>query len=180
MAKGLRNTTQIGDGSFIYRRVLFYSMDEIFKQLSSNSSFKGAAVYSELDLFMFNYKKRPEEKLIFRKLQQKAISYNLAVTLPPFWNYLHSTIKSKVNQMVQAGFFKCWLDPLVIEEPLEENKIVLTFDHLSVGFTLWIGMLLIAMVGFIAELARCHVPIYVKALVIKNFLKSFYEIISNH
>ena len=65
------------------------------------------------------------------------------------------------------------------EKPLEENKIVLTFDHLSVGFTIWIGMLLIAMLGFIAELARCYYSNYVKALVICTVLKRFYKIISN-
>ena len=188
--RGLTNKTE----TFIYyadyceeciQSVFYYSMDEIFKQLSSNSSFKGAAVQRELDLFMHNYKKRPEERLIFRKLEQKAISYNLAVTLPPFWSFLHSTFKSKVNQLIHGGFFKYWLDPYLnhpsmIEEPLEEDKIVLTFDHLSVGFTLWIGMLLIALLSFIAELARFRVPIYVKALVIKIVLRSFYEISSNH
>ena len=142
-------------------------------------------MFHDINLRMYNYKKRPEEKLNFRKLEQKAISYNLAVTLPPFWSCLHSTFKSKVNQLIQAGIFKYWLDPYLnhpsmIEEPLEENKIVLTFDHLSVGFTLWIGMLLIATLGFTAELARFRVSIYVKALVIKTVLKSLYKIISNH
>ena len=165
--------------------ILLYSIDAIFKQLHSNSSFKGAAVQQELDLFKYNYKKRPEEKLNFRKLKQKAISYNLAMTLPPFWSCLHSTFKSKVNQLIHAGFFKYWLDPYLnhpsmIEKPLEENKIVLTFDHLSVGFTIWIGMLLIATLCFIAELVRCFVPIYIKALMIKIVLKSFYKTLYNH
>ena len=164
---------------------IYTSRDVIFKQLHSNSSFKGAAMFHDINLRMYNYKKRPEEKLNFRKLEQKAISYNLAVSLPMYWDFLHSTIKPKVNQLIQAGFFKYWLDPYLnhpsmIEEPLEENKIVLTFDHLSVGFTLWIGMLLIATLSFIAEFARCYVPIYVKVLVIKIVLKSFFKIISNH
>ena len=187
-----KGPTEIVDYSMEYilsfevaKSVQFYSMDETFRQLHSNSSFKGAAMQRELDLFMYNYKKHPEEKLNFRKLEEKAISYNLAVHLPPYWTFLHSTVKTKVNQLIQAGFFKYWLDPYLnhpsmIEEPLEEDKIVLTFDHLSVGFTLWIGMLLIATLGFIAEFARCYVPIYVKALVIKIVLKSFFKIISNH
>ena len=139
----------------------------------------------ELDMFMYNYKKRPEEKLNFRKLEEKVISYNLAVHLPPYWTLLHSTVKTKVNQLVQAGFFKYWLEPYLnhpsmIEEPFEEDKIVLTFDHLSVGFTIWIGMLLIALLGFIAEFARFRVPVYVEALMINIVLKSLHKIISNY
>ena len=189
MKRGLTNTTEsIDDYDFFshtYNSTLVYSMDEIFKQLHSNSSLKGFAVYPELYLFMYNYKKRLEQKIKFRNFEDKAISYNLVVTLPEQFKILHSTFKSKVNQLIQGGFFKYWLDPYLNhpsmhEKPVEEDKIILTFDHLSVGFTIWIGMLLIATLGFIAELARFHVSNYVKALMINIVLKCFFKNSSNH
>ena len=42
-------------------------------------------------------------------------------------------------------------DQSLVEKEEEEDKVVLTMDHMSVGFTLWLGMLLIA---FIMEFAR--------------------------
>ena len=65
MKKGLTDATDIEyDMDFYYQitaTVILYSMNETFKQLHSNSSFKGAAVQRELDLLLYNYKKRPEE-----------------------------------------------------------------------------------------------------------------------
>ena len=133
-------------------------MEAIFHQ-TQNSSFDGAVLYPELEMYMYNYKKAVEDKFHFHLLKEKLISYSIAVALPGYNSDMHSTLKLKISQFVQAGLFDHWIkhymtDQSLIEKEVEEDKIVLTIDHLSVGFTLWLGMLLIASIAFTIELTR--------------------------
>ena len=132
--------------------------DKILNQ-TQNPSFKGVVLYSELQLMLFNFKREPDDKMKFCKLDQKVFSYNQAIYLPDFKDFLHSTFKWKVTQLIQGGFFNHWMEPYlnhrsIVEKELDENKIVLTMEHMTVGFTIWLAFLTISSIAFIVELTR--------------------------
>ena len=134
--------------------------NEIMEQLQ-DSSFKGAAVHNDLELAMTNYKKPRDQQRSYHQLERKLLSYNFAVNLPNQKSILLSTVKCKINQLIEGGFFNHWLEPYLndrslVEKEEEDDRVVLTIDHLSVGFTIWLGMLLIAIMAFLAELVWFH------------------------
>ena len=145
---------------------------DIFVKLQ-NSSFEGAAIFDNLGLLMHNYKKNRTKQFHFQKLDQKVITYNLGVSLPDARTSLYPTFKWKIQQLIQGGFFDQWLKPYlkdqsVVEKELEEDKVVLTMDHLSVGFTIWLAMLLISLLGFIGERITIHVLNYFRAMLLRR------------
>ena len=150
---------------------LIYSTDQVLKHLQS-SSFKEAAILSELYLSLYNYKKLPEDRLHFRILEDKAISYNMAVNLPDHKNFWYSTLKLKIKQLIEGGFFDHWMDhyknhrSIVVKEE-EETKVVLTWDHLYVGFTISFTMLLLSAVVFTMEGIKFYILNYFRALLLK-------------
>ena len=161
MKKGLKEpivSHQLGPMLRSKEEFLIYPMDAVFNQ-TQNSSFDGAMLYPELEMYLYNYKKAAKDKFHFNTLKEKMISYNVAVALPDSINFMHSTFELKINQLIQGGFFYHWIehymtDQSLIEKEVEEDKIVLTINHLSVGFTLWLGMLMFASIAFTIELAR--------------------------
>lgn len=161
------------------KKIAFFGTEGIFKKLQ-NSSFEGAAIYNNLDLTLRNYKKKSGEKLFFNKLDENILSYNLAIIFSGVRHPLHSTLKRKIKQLIQGGFFNFWINqylnhPSILEQEIEEIRVVLTMDHLSVGFTIWLAMLLIAFIVFMVELAQFYLRIYLKSILIKIFLRSFYK-----
>ena len=110
-------------------------IDDIL-HLLQDSSFKGAAIHRELNISIYNYKKPPQKKLYFHKLEQKMMSYNLAVFLPYQQPYLGPTFNWKIRQLIEGGFFEHWISNYmkhhsIIEKDLEDDKVVLTMnDHL--------------------------------------------------
>ena len=144
---------------------------DIFLKLQ-NSSFQGAATFDNLGLFMYNYKKNRSQQFHFHKLNENVISYNLVITLPDARTSIHSTFKWKIKQLIQGGFFDHWLKPYtkhrsLVEKELEEDKVVLTMDHLSVGFTIWLTMLLISLLGFIGERITVQVLNFFRAMFLR-------------
>lgn len=173
----INTTTTKEDKNFFFyedEEIPIHPTGIIFQKLN-DSSFKGAVVYNEVLLDALNYKKPPEQRQTFNKLERKFVSYNLAVDLPHQKSILLSTYKTKIAQLIQGGFFSQWMKPYsndasLIAREEEDNRVVLTMEHLSVGFTIWLGMLLIAAVAFLAELARFYLPKYFRAIFFKTFL----------
>ena len=137
-----------------------YSMLDILNE-TKNSSFKGAALLDDSHLLFYNYKKQPKDKFYFHKLKQNFLSYNMAVLLPDSLMY-QSTFKLKMNQLIHGVFFDYWMNKYLHHSSLvngqkEDSKVVLTMNHLSVGFSIWLAMLLIALVTFIAEFVKFRI-----------------------
>lgn len=169
---GINETTTGIHYDFEFRKIVreypVYPGDKIFEQLQ-NTSFRGAVVYNQLDLTAFNYKVPQDEKRSFNSLEKRVMSYNLGVVIQRKKNYLASTLKRKVDQLIQAGFFNHWMNKYkshqsLIKRDLEEVKVVLTMDHLSVGFTLWLAVLLIASIAFATEFTRIYLRNFICSL----------------
>ena len=93
---------------------------------------------------------------------------------------LHSTFKRKINQLIQGGFFNQWFDPYLNHQSMFDNemrtdKIVLTMDHLTPGFTIWLSALKIASISFIVELIRFYFCNFLRSMLIKDILEVFYR-----
>ena len=140
--------------------------DNILKQ-SQNSSFKGSGIFNGLFLSMYNYKKEPEDRLYFNQLEQKVLSHNVHISMPRQSHFLYSTFDWKMKQLVHGGFFNVWMERYTshssvqsLEPDPDEGKVVLTMDHLSVGFIIWLVSLAIASVVMIIETVRIRVSYF--------------------
>ena len=144
--------------------VMHYPVPYVLNQLQ-NSSFKGAVLMFDSVTSSLNYLKPLNERQIFNRLEEKFITYPVGIILPNQKDFLHTTFKRKINQLIHGGFFNLWMDLYMKhrsfnEKIEEETRIVLTMDHLSVGFIIWLAMLMIALCTAIAELARFHITKY--------------------
>lgn len=149
---------------------IIYALHGILNE-TKNSSFKGTALLADSHLLFYNYKKQPADKIFFHKLKQIFLSYNMAIILPERIIY-QSTFKFKINQLIHGGFFDHWMNkylhhPSLLKKQEDDNKVVLTMDHLSVGFSIWLAMLLIASMMFITELARSKIAKYFREKIFK-------------
>ena len=170
----------------IFENAMYHSLKTILKQLQ-NSSFKGFVHDNELTFTMYNYKKTPKDRLFFHQLDEKDLSYNLHIKLPDKNNFLHSAFDRKIRQLVEGGFFVHWLDRYLSDSSLrkpepepDDDKVVLTMDHLAVGFIIWLGMLLIASVAVVFELARVHLGNYFHGILFQMILRKHHKLRCNH
>ena len=166
------------------KNTTLHPINKIFKQLQ-NSSCKNFAVFNELALSMLNYKKEPKDRVSFHQLEKKLLSHNIHVSLPLKHNFLYSTFEWKIKQLVQGGFFNHWMDrylshPSVKAPEPEDNRVVLTMDHLSVGFTIWLGVLLIASIALVAELARFLIANYLREILFQMILRKHQKLRRRH
>ena len=158
----------------------------VFKQLQ-DPTFKSFAVHNELAFYMYNYNKKPGDRLYFHQLEKKIVSYNVYIAFHLGPDLLFPTFDWKIKRLVESGFFVHWIDRYLshpsVQAPKPEpddDKIVLTMDHLMVGFTIWLGMLLIASVVFIAEFARVHLINYLQGILFQMVLRKLQRLQRNH
>ena len=134
------------------------NMTPILESLQ-DSSFKGAAIFDEATLKLQNYKR--EDKLKFEIIEQKINSHNFGV-LADSSSFLNPIYLKKIWQLVEGGFFQLWFERQnshrsLAEKEEEDDKVVLTMDHLGVGFLITVILLLMSMVAFIGELLLARV-----------------------
>ena len=169
----------VDDSEYVTRSMLV-----VFKQLQ-DSTFKSFAVHNEFTFSMYNYKKKPEDRLYFHQLELQILSFNVYVGFSPEHDFLYSTFDWKIKRLVEGGFFALWIDKYLSDFSLrkpnpEDNKVVLTMDHLMVGFTIWLGMLLVASVAMIVELVRVHLAKYLLGIIFKMVVRKHQRLIRNH
>ena len=122
--------------------IVKYVSEYILEDLQ-DSSFKSSGIFNDLFLSMYNYKKEPRDRFYFNQLEQKLLSHNVHISLPRKTHFLYSTFDWKIKQLIQGGFFDLWMEHYTSHSSLQkpepdpdEGKVVLTMDHLSVGFTI--------------------------------------------
>ena len=178
----IESESQIAGG----RNTTYHSRVTIMKQLQS-SSFKGFVLDNDLTFSMYNYKKKPKDRLYFHQRDYGGFSNNVYIMLPSKNHFLYSTLDWKIKQLVEGGFFVHWFDRYLSDSSLQKpepepdgDKVVLTMDHLSVGFIIWLGMLLIASAAFIAEIARVHLANYLRGILFRMIWRKHQRLRQNH
>ena len=133
-------------------------MTRILERLQ-DSSFKGVAIFDEATLKLQNYNR--EDKLKFEIIEQKINSHNFGVQSHTY-SFLNPIYLKKIHQLIEGGFFQLWFERVnshrsLAEKEVEDDKVVLTMDHLGVGFIFTVVLLLISMVAFIGELLLARI-----------------------
>ena len=111
-----------------------------------NPSFKGVVIFDEASLKMLNYHRK--DKLQLNTIDQKIVSYNLGYCLVED-KFITQIYLKKMAQLRDGGFLGRIDPPANEDEP--DNRVVLTLDHLGVGFSIWCLLLLVALFVFGAE-----------------------------
>ena len=111
-----------------------------------NPSFEGVVMHDEATLKSLNNDRK--DKLHLNIIQKRILGYNLGYCLSND-NFFTQIYLKKTAQLIDGGFFQRNNPPVKEEEP--DNRVVLTLDHLAVGFSIWCLMLLIALLVFLAE-----------------------------
>ena len=124
-----------------------------------DSSFKGVAIFDEATLKLQNYNR--EDKLKFEIIEQRIQSYNFGVHLNSY-SFLNPIYLKKIPQLIEGGFFQLWFERQnnhrsLAEKVEEDDKVVLTMDHLGVGFLITVMLLLISTVAFFGELLLARI-----------------------
>lgn len=122
--------------------------NHLAKEVSSNSSLRSAIILRQSTIDNLN------QSLAFNILSQ---NFNVAIRglFFPLFHELFSSFNNKVKQLFEAGLVQHWY---LVWNP-KKNKphpwgpSVLTMDHLSMGFLVWLCCMLIAAFGFFLELA---------------------------
>lgn len=127
-------------------------MEEILIELQ-NSSFKGVAIYDDASLKVQNFNRT--KKLYFQTINQKFMSYNLGYCVREN-NFFKTTFMKKIAQLIEGGFIDLWDTRAknhwsLAKDEAQDNRVVLTMNHLGVGFLLWCLMLLVAGLAFAVE-----------------------------
>ena len=97
------------------RKTTYHSRVTIMKQLQS-SSFKGFVLDNDLTFSMYNYKKKPKDRLYFHQRDYGGFSNNVHIMLPSKNHFLYSTLNRKIRQLVEGGFFVHWFDQYLSKE----------------------------------------------------------------
>ena len=142
--------------AFLFYRneyIIVKNLTPILESLQ-DSSFKGAAIFDEESLKVQNFER--QEKLKFEITEQKIFSYNFGIVSNAY-TYLNPIYLKKIWQLVEGGFFKLWFDRehnyrSLAKEVEEDKKVVLTINHLGVGFLIIFVLLTISMVIFFGEM----------------------------
>ena len=82
------------------------------------------------------------------------------------YSFLFEVLDRKISQLVEAGLMDYYIDEYMKKpEPIDETgPVVLTFEHLGVGFKIWLLALFISTFAFCLEhsVRRLLVPMWLK------------------
>ena len=87
------------------------------------------------------------------RLSERIIMNHLSFV---FFNssFLYKSFNKKLTQLVESGLAERYVNEFANPYPIENEDggpVVLTFDHLSVGFQIWLLFLFVSFVSFLVE-----------------------------
>ena len=117
-----------------------------------NSSFKGCILGTTAELELAS---KYQGSLEFNYLEINIISFNTAMLL-------HQSFDAKVvdSGFIESGILENWINrikyfaELKVRKAKESNLVVLSLDHLATGFNIWLSVLSLSVIAFIAELCN--------------------------
>lgn len=146
---------------------------------SSKHSFKGCILE---DSIMTVGRKSEFSEFTFLSLKQKVISFNYGFLFNPH-HFLFPIFNEKIQQMINGGLFNRlivdWYEnPWTLQKPEPQEPVVLTMNHLEIGFTIWMICLLICFAVFVIEhliLSFKNLKKLLRSLFVFYILRLFYQ-----
>lgn len=129
----------------------------LFNKIQS-SSFKGCLFHAN-SIFeggsKYDFKVVGENNFEFNLLKENFLSFNEAVAFDQN-SYLYPSASNLITGLIENGILPQTISFLKAKyrsiKPMESNLAILTLDHLSTGFKIWLCTILLAVAAFIAEL----------------------------
>lgn len=164
--------------SFNRFRVIGVTAEEMQRGLFlgiQNSSFEGCILHDYFLLLMAKY--QFNGTLQWNTLDENVLSYNYGLALQRF-HFATPIFQDAIVQLIEGGFYDRWIshylkDRFATWKPEDAGPIVLTMNHLSIGFKLWLLMILLSSLAFVGELLYFHVPRYLKAIAVLYSIRAF-------
>lgn len=116
----------------------------------------------------------------FHFLQKQVVTFNWAIGFDRN-SFLSSIFRVKIEQLVTGGFYDEWLRLFNYKRDLRKKKepkpydTVLTLQHLSIGFYIWLLMCLLSTCAFLGEMLKYWGPKIAGMLFFHYILSRFYQ-----
>lgn len=140
-----------------------------------NPSFKGCTIAESTIL-----KESENESIEFHLLEKKIITFNWGIAFQRS-SFLSPIFRTKIDQLVTAGLYDEWYRMISEKRKLFRKKqpkpydTVLTLQHLSIGFYIWLLMCLLSTCAFLGELLTYWGPKVSRMLFFNYILSTFYK-----
>lgn len=145
----------------------------LIQEITTNSSFKGCI----LDENIASLVRRNDLKanITWDILPEQVISFHYAFAFFSH-HFLFPIFNEKIEQLINGGFIDFWMKHLtktrwILEKPDPPEPVVLTMNHLEIGFQIWLICLLASFVIFLGETSSRGF-VYLKKLASK-FMSSY-------
>lgn len=123
--------------------------------LNTDENFNGASIFNRDGTLHFNLLRETVH------LTSTFQSFNHAIVFG-LNSYLYHSFNDLITGLIENGIFCTWIENkhyrLTRQMTKESDKIVLTMEHLSTGFNIWLCMLTLPMIAFIGELGIFWIP----------------------
>lgn len=143
----------------------------------NNASFKGSFLIQNMILITRAIRENDTQR--WRMLKQTLFSAYGGLKIHKH-HQLFSSFNEKIIQLTSSGLFNYWLEKWtkhrkIIEEPPPPPPVILSMDHLDVGFQIWALVLAMASLAFIGELLTFWSPKILQLLFFKYVLRRYFK-----
>lgn len=139
-----------------------------------------------IDTNGFVKNKEREGKLRLKFIDEKVMTFHMGIIFDRH-SFLHFAFNEKIKKLKESGILETFIFFNSKHRARYSKEIgevtepaVLTMDHLSTGFLIWIIMLFIALVVFAFELGVYWGQKLWRSLLLCSVLKSYFAIVENH
>lgn len=125
-------------------------------------------------------KKAESDSISFRFLQKPVITFNFGIGFKRY-SFLSPIFLKKIDQIVTGGLFDEWGRLFDYQKDLKRKKLakpydtVLTMQHLSIGFYIWLLMCLLSACAFVGEFLIYWAPKISRMWFFYYILSRFYK-----
>lgn len=145
----------------------------------TKSAFKGAIIVQ--NSYFTEKTIEHQRKFEWKTLNQKVLSFYKGMAFEKH-HHLFPSFNNKIVQLTNGGLIDHWFKRYtkhryLTEKPQAKTPVVLTMNHLSVGFRIWAFLLAVSCVAFICENLFYWGIRITKMLFFEQILDCYYEIL---
>lgn len=140
--------------------------------------FNGSILTENLRLTMLTIAHKGKYR--WNKLDQKILSYFDCFQIRRN-HHLFLGFNENIMHLISGGIIDKFIDGYnkhryMTEKPAPPDPVVLTLNHLGIGFQIWASMLTICFSVFVIELLHYWTPKIMQLMIFKQIIKSYFGI----